>query len=133
MGAHQRNTALRALLLAEAVALVFFETGGPIEVAYAKATLHAGDRGYGCCWARGGWARSIGSIVFARSVKRSLGVLLSGGTLAVGLAYIGLAAAPSLALACAAAADRRDRQRRAVGVADQHRAAAHAPATCTAG
>ena len=39
--------ALRALLLMDAVALVFFTSAGPVEVAYAKATLHAGDRGYG--------------------------------------------------------------------------------------
>ena len=40
--------------------------------------------------------------MFARSIKRSLGVLLSAGTLAVGLAYLGWAVAPSLAVACAA-------------------------------
>ena len=38
---------LRALLLVEAVALVFSESAGPIEVAYAKATLHVGDSGFG--------------------------------------------------------------------------------------
>jgi MFS family permease len=45
---------------------------------------------------------AIGSVVFARSIRRSLGVLLSASTLAVGLAYIGWAAAPSLVVACAA-------------------------------
>jgi len=39
--------ALRTLLLAQAVALVFFESTPPIEVAYAKTTLHVGDRGFG--------------------------------------------------------------------------------------
>jgi MFS family permease len=45
----------------------------------------------------------VGSLVFARSVRRPLGLLLSAGTLAVGLAYVGFAVAPSLALACTAA------------------------------
>ncbi len=95
--------ALRALLLAEALALVFFDSAGPIEVAYAKATLHAGDRGYGLLLASWGVGVVLGSLVFARSPRRGLGALLTGGTLAMGLAYIGFSAAPSLGLACLAA------------------------------
>jgi hypothetical protein len=93
---------LRGLLLAQAVAFVFFEFSPPIEVAYAKVSLHAGDGGYGVLLGVWGLGVAIGSIVFARSIKRSLGVLLSASTLAVGLAYLGWAAAPTLALACAA-------------------------------
>jgi hypothetical protein len=95
--------ALRTLLLAEMVALVFFETGAPIEVAYAKETLHAGARGFGLLLTTWGAGTVIGSIFFARSMKRPLGYLLSGGTLAVGIGYAGFAAAPSLLLACGAA------------------------------
>jgi predicted MFS family arabinose efflux permease len=95
--------ALRSLLLVEALALVFFEFSGPIEVAYAKATLHAGDRGYGLLLAVWGVGVVVGSVVFARSVRRPLGAMLSAGTLAVGLAYIGFAVAPSLLVACLAA------------------------------
>jgi MFS family permease len=95
--------ALKALLITQAVALVFFESAGPIEVAYAKATLHAGDGGYGVLVATWGAGVVLGSIVFARSSSRSLGTLMSAGTLAVGLAYVGFAAAPSLAVGCAAA------------------------------
>jgi len=93
---------LRGLLLAEAIALVFFEFSPPIEVAYAKSTLHAGDSGYGLLLGAWGLGVAIGSIVFARSIRRSLGVLLSASTLAVGLAYLGWAIAPSLAVACVA-------------------------------
>ena len=95
--------ALRALLLAEAVALVFIEAGGPIEVAYVKATLHAGDRGYGLLVTAWGAGAVLGSVVFARFVRRSLGVMLSAGTFALGAAFVGFALAPSLALACLAA------------------------------
>lgn len=95
--------ALRTLLLVEAVALVFFEFSGPIEVAYAKATLHAGDGGYGLLLGVWGVGVVIGSLIFARSLGRALGAMLSAGTLAVGLAYVGFAAAPSLAVAGLAA------------------------------
>jgi MFS family permease len=95
--------ALRALLLTETIALVFFNSAGPIEVAYAKVTLHAGDRGYGLLLAVWGVGVVLGSLVFARSPKRGLGALLTAGTLAMGLAYIGFSAAPSLELACVAA------------------------------
>jgi hypothetical protein len=94
---------LRTVLIAEALALVFFESGAPIEVAYAKATLHAGDRGYGLLLATWGVGVVAGSVVFARAIRRPLAVMLSAGTLAVGLAYVGFAAAPSLAVACASA------------------------------
>lgn len=94
---------LRMLLIAEAVALVFFAAGGPIEIVYAKATLNAGDKGYGVLLAVWGVGTVIGSLLFARRLRRGLGVTLTGGTLAVGLAYIGFAAAPSFGLACAAA------------------------------
>jgi Major Facilitator Superfamily len=93
--------ALRALLLAEALALVFFASDGAIEVPYAKVTLLAGDRGYGLIVTAWGVGAVVGSVVFVRAVRRGLGALLSVGALAVGLAYLGWAAAPSLAVACA--------------------------------
>jgi hypothetical protein len=95
--------ALRTLLLAQAVALVFFESTPPIEVAYAKTTLHAGDRGFGLLVTVWGIGVAVGSVLFARSARRSLRLMVSSGTLAVGVAYLGFAVAPSLLVACAAA------------------------------
>lgn len=95
--------ALKALLLTQTAALVFFESAAPIEVAYAKSTLHAGDRGYGVLVTMWGIGVVAGSIVFARAERRSLGKMVSLGTVAVGVAYVGFAAAPSLAVACVAA------------------------------
>jgi MFS family permease len=45
----------------------------------------------------------MGSVVFSRAVRRPLGPMITLGTMAVGLAYLGFAAAPTLAWACAAA------------------------------
>jgi MFS family permease len=99
----RETPSLRALLLTQAAALVFFETGAPAEVLYAKSTLNAGDLGYGTLLSAWGVGMVLGSLFFARSSKRPLGAMLTGGTLAVGLAYLGFAAAPSLALAALAA------------------------------
>lgn len=95
--------ALRALLFTEAVAVVFFASAEPVEVVYAKATLNAGDVGFGMLVAAWGVGAALGAVVFARSVRRPLAPMLTGGTLLVGLAYLGFAAAPTLALACGAA------------------------------
>ncbi len=95
--------ALRAVLLTQATALVFFETAAPVEVFYAKGTLRAGDVGYGALLAIWGVGQLGGSLLFARGARRSLGAMLTLGTFAVGLAYLGFAAAPTLALAAFAA------------------------------
>ena len=116
--------ALRGLLLTEAVALVFIESAGPIEVAYAKATLHAGDRGYGLLrngMGSGRGARERGLRALAATAARGDA---ERGTFALGARLSSASPlAPSLALACVAALVGRGRQRRGVAVADQPRAA----------
>ena len=97
-----RPSRLRRVLIVEFAALIFIQTGGPIEVTFVKSTLHAGDRGLGILLAAWGAGSVVGSVVFARVVKRPLPVLMSAGTLAIALAYLGLALAPTLALACVA-------------------------------
>lgn len=96
-------SSLRGLLLVDAVALILYESAAPIEVTYAKVTLHVGDRGFGLLLTTWGLGAVLGSVVFARSIRRPLGRMLSAGALAIGLAYFGFAGAPSLALACIAA------------------------------
>jgi MFS family permease len=93
---------LRRLLLAQGAAFVFFAAVIPIEVIYAKQTLDAGDSGYGLLLASWGVGMVLGSIVFATVRRAPLPVLLLFSTLVVGAGYLGLAAAPTLGLACAA-------------------------------
>jgi MFS family permease len=95
--------ALRTLFLTEAIALVFFASVEPVEVLYAKSTLNAGDFGYGLLVATWGIGAALGAVLFARAVRRPLGPMLTGGTLLVGVAYLGFAAAPALWIACVAA------------------------------
>lgn len=95
---------LRRLLLAQGAAFVFFSAVIPVEVVFAKETLGAGDSGYGLMLASWGAGMVLGSIVFAAIRKASLAYLLLFSTLAVGAGYLGMAAAPTLAFACAASA-----------------------------
>jgi MFS family permease len=98
-----RETAtLRRLLIAQGGAFVFFAAVIPIEVIYAKETLDAGDSGYGILLASWGVGMVLGSFVFAAVRRAPLPYLLFFSTLAVGVGYLGLAAAPALGLACAA-------------------------------
>jgi MFS family permease len=96
----RERATLRRLLLAQGLAFVFFAAVIPIEVIFAKQTLGAGDSGYGLMLASWGVGMVVGSIVFASVRRAPLPVLLFFSTIAVGAGYLGLAAAPTLAVAC---------------------------------
>jgi len=98
----REKAVLRRLLIAQGAAFVFFAAVIPIEVVYAKETLGAGDSGYGLMLASWGLGMVLGSLVFAAVRRASLALLLFLSTLAVGAGYLGLAVAPTLAVACAA-------------------------------
>ena len=98
----REKAVLRRLLIAQGAAFIFFAAVIPVEVVYAKETLGASDSGYGLMLASWGVGMVLGSLVFAAVRRASLALLLFVSTLAVGAGYLGLAAAPTLALACAA-------------------------------
>jgi MFS family permease len=98
----REKVVLRRLLVAQGAAFVFFAAVIPVEVVYVKQTLGGGDSGYGLLLASWGVGMVIGSLLFAALQRRSLAYLLLFSTLAVGAAYLGLAVAPTLALACVA-------------------------------
>jgi MFS family permease len=93
---------LRRLLYAQGAAFAFFALVLPIEVLFVKETLDAGDFGYGVLLASWGSGMVAGSLLFAAVRRLSLRTLLIASTLAVGLAYLGTAAAPTLLVACVA-------------------------------
>jgi MFS family permease len=98
------NLPLRKLLLAQGAAFVFFSAVVPIEVIYAKETLEAGDSGYGLLLASWGAGMVLGSGIFAALRGARLPYLLFFSTIVIGAGYLGMAVAPVLATACAAAA-----------------------------
>jgi hypothetical protein len=92
---------LFGLLAAQAVAMLFFYAVVPIEVVYAKETLSAGDAGYG--WLLAAWGAGMigGGFLFAAAQRAPVQLVIAIGAVAIGAAYLGLAVAPSLAVACA--------------------------------
>ena len=100
----KEKTSVRRLLIAQGGAFIFFSAVIPVEVIYAKETLGAGDSGYGLFLASWGGGMVVGSVAFAALRKRSLSLLLFFSTIMIGAGYIGMAAAPTLAIACLAAA-----------------------------
>jgi MFS family permease len=96
------RTTLRRLLLAQAAAFVFFSAVIPVEVIFAKETLGVGDAGYGILLASWGAGMVAGGFAFAAMRKAPLPLLLFLSTVAVGISYLGLAAAPTLLAACLA-------------------------------
>jgi MFS family permease len=100
----RQQATLRRLLIAQGVALVFFTAVLPIEVIYVKETLGAGDSGYGLLLASWGAGMVLGGVLFAFVRRAPLPHLLFFSTLTIGAGYLGLAAAPTLVLACAGSA-----------------------------
>ena len=95
---------LSRLFVAQGLAFVFFALVIPIEVVFAKETLDAGDAGYGALLTAWGVGMVGGSLAFAALARVTLPLLLAVSTLAIGVAYLGIGAAPTLAAACVASA-----------------------------
>jgi MFS family permease len=100
--AYARSDRTVTLLIAvQTAALLAFMLVIPIEVVYAEVDLDSGAGGYGALLATWGAGIIIGGIVFARA-RSPLTKLAGSASLAVAAAYLGLALAPSLAIACVA-------------------------------
>ncbi len=93
---------MRRLVTAQGAALVFFTLIAPIEVVYATRTLDAGTLGYGILLGSWGVGMLVGAAEFARRREGSMALLLGASTAAVGIGYLGMAAAPGIVVACAA-------------------------------
>jgi MFS family permease len=96
----RRNPLVRALLIGEAAAMMLFTLVIPIEVIYAKESLGTTSAGFGILLASWGAGIVVGSVIYLL-VKRRAGLsLIILSTAAIGVAYLGMAAADTLLLAC---------------------------------
>ncbi|MGH2900924.1 MAG: MFS transporter [Solirubrobacteraceae bacterium] len=93
----------RSLILTQAGLLVLFTLVVPIEVVYADKALHAGDGGFAALVTAWGIGLVAGSLVFTRVAHHPIVRVVGVSTLAIGAGYLGMSAAPGLAVACAAA------------------------------
>jgi predicted MFS family arabinose efflux permease len=96
----RRNPAIRLLLIGQALALVMFTIIVPIEVIYAKESLGSSDAGFGILLASWGAGIVVGSLVYLLVRQRSALGLILISTALIGAAYLGMATAETLLVAC---------------------------------
>ncbi|HYI19440.1 MAG TPA: MFS transporter [Solirubrobacteraceae bacterium] len=97
----RRDPVARLLLSGEALAIMLFALIVPIEIVYAEETLNTGDAGYGVLLSSWGAGVVLGSLAFIVLKRRSTLLLVAVSTLAIGVAYLGMASTSRLAVACA--------------------------------
>lgn len=95
-----RRPLVRRLLAAGGLGMLFGTVAIPIEVIFAKRTLHAGDAGYGFLLAAWAIGMMIGTPLFAAAGRRRLMNVLSVGIALIAAGYVGLALSPDLVVAC---------------------------------
>ncbi|MBV9606294.1 MAG: MFS transporter [Solirubrobacterales bacterium] len=100
----REKPAIRALMLLQAVAVLFFTISVPVEVVFAQHSLHAGAAGYGAMVSAWGAGVVAGAAMFARWRRRPSRELIVGGALSLGLGFLVMASAPTLAVAIVGAA-----------------------------
>jgi MFS family permease len=101
---HVRSSpGLSRLLAGQGLALALLTMVVPIQVIYAKESLGTDDAGFGLFVAAWGCGMVLGSALFARERRRPITQLILLSTTALGVGYIGIGLAPTLAAACAVA------------------------------
>ncbi len=98
----RRAPGIMRLLVGQAAALVFFTAVVPVEIVLVKETFGGTDAGYGLLLASWGAGMVVGGLLFAAARRARLLPLLVLSTVLIGVAYLGVAAAPTLAWACIA-------------------------------
>jgi predicted MFS family arabinose efflux permease len=91
---------VRLLLGGQCLALILFTLIIPIEVVYAKESLGTTSAGFGILLASWGAGIVVGSLLYVRLRGRSAPGLILLSTAVIGLAYLGMAGAQSLLIAC---------------------------------
>jgi hypothetical protein len=95
---------IRGLLVLQATGVFFFTVSVPVEVVFAQHSLHAGAAGYGAMLSAWGAGAVVGAAIFARWRGRPSRDLIVLGAGALGVGFMVMAVAPSLAVAIAGAA-----------------------------
>jgi predicted MFS family arabinose efflux permease len=96
------NRLVRTLLVGQSLALVCFTIVVPIEVIYAKESLKTTDAGFGLLLSSWGAGIVIGSLVFLWLKNKAGLAMILISSAAVGVAYLGMSQAQTLAVACVA-------------------------------
>jgi hypothetical protein len=100
LGTLRTHPTVTRLLVAVSAVIGLGAVALPIEVVFAKHTLHAGDAGYGLLLTSWGVGMIFGGLGFAVGKDVRLMMMLGVSALLEALGYGGMAVAPTLATAC---------------------------------
>jgi predicted MFS family arabinose efflux permease len=95
---------IRRLLGLQAAGIVFFTLSIPVEVVFARRSLHTGASGYGGLLSAWGAGAIVGSLIYGRWRRLPSRATLALGSALLGVGFGVMAAAPSLAVAVVGAA-----------------------------
>jgi len=95
---------IRGLLMLQATAVLFFTISIPVEVVFAQHSLHAGAAGYGGMLSAWGAGAVAGAAIYARWRRLPSRDLIAFGAGSLGVGFVLMAAAPTLAVAIVGAA-----------------------------
>lgn len=99
-----RHPAVRSPIALQAVAIVAFTISMPVEIVFARHSLHVGGAGYGALLTVWGAGAVVGSLIYGRWRRTSGRALVAGSAAVLGAGFAVMAAAPNLAIALAGAA-----------------------------
>lgn len=101
LGTLRSHPTISRLLIAISLVIALGSVALPVEVVFAKQVLHAGDSGYGLLLTAWGAGMIVGAFAFTVLREVRLPTMLAVGTSLIVVGYCGLAAAPTLFVACA--------------------------------
>ena len=92
------------LLMLQVFGVLFFTISVPVEVVFAEHSLHAGSEGYGALLSAWGAGAVAGAAIYARWRALPQRSLIVVGAASLGIGFLVMAMAPTLAVAIVGAA-----------------------------
>ena len=100
----RQRVVIRRLVLLQIFGVLFFTISVPVEVVFAEHSLHAGSAGYGALLSAWGAGAVAGAAIYARWRALPSRSLIVIGAASLGIGFLVMAIAPTLAVAIIGAA-----------------------------
>ena len=100
----REQVVIRRLLIVQVFGVLFFTISIPVEVVFAEHSLHAGSAGYGGLLSAWGAGAVAGAAIYARWRALPSRSLITIGAGSLGIGFVVMAVAPTLAVALVGAA-----------------------------
>jgi MFS family permease len=100
----RQHVVISRLLILQVFGVLFFTISVPVEVVFAEHSLHAGSAGYGGLLSAWGAGAVAGAAIYARWRALPQRSLIVTGAASLGIGFVVMAVAPTLAVAIVGAA-----------------------------